>query len=151
MSTEEINEKQLEDAKALTGGHADVRVVEDGQSHEFKPSDVFGYLSWSALDGEWIGNQPPESIRIHYGSDLAAGPHHREFPYLNITYRDRDGHEFWQNTLVSGRLTVLVDRSPSSPDFKHVGNMENVRFESEDRSVTLNGHYTVISNDVKPA
>lgn len=150
MNINGIDEKQLAEAKALTAGEGDIKVTEDGHTHEFKPTSVFGSLSWSALDGEWIGDEAPESIRIQYGSDLAAGPHQREHPALYITYRDPNGHEFWQSSVVSGRLTVLVDRPPFSPDFQHVGRLEDVRFESGGRSVTLNGSYKVTSYDFKP-
>ena len=141
MSTEKFNidEKELHKAKTVSSGDARIEVSRDGTlSHVFVPTDVFGYLSWSALDGA------VESVRIYYGSDLKAGPHHRKAPLLNVTYRDADGHSYHQPVL--GDLTVLVDRPESGTTFKHIGKLTNVTFESDGGTVTLNGNYTVESD-----
>ncbi|MDY7535826.1 hypothetical protein RGV33_29850 [Pseudomonas sp. Bout1] len=141
MSTEkfDIDEKELHKAKTLSRGVASIEVSRNGTvSHVFVPTDVFGYLSWSALDGA------VESVRISYGSDLKAGPHESKAPFINVTYRDADGHSYHQPVL--GDLTVLVDRPEFGTTFKHVGKLKDVKFESDEGTVTLNGNYTVESD-----
>ncbi|MBT2375688.1 MULTISPECIES: hypothetical protein [Pseudomonas] len=138
MSNKQFPISDEEIKKHKVAGKADIKVSIGKEVHLYPVQDIFGYLSWSGLDGEW-----PTSIRIHYGSDLKAGSHTFEASDLRLTYRDQHGHERFRPT--SGKVHVVVERPEFGTDFKHIGSLEDVAYSDEEPTIRLNGTYTVSS------
>ncbi|WP_248732914.1 hypothetical protein [Pseudomonas sp. MWU13-2517] len=136
----EVDEDALQAAKArMVSGDAQILVLRDNTARFFTTGETIGYLSWTGILGEW-----PERIQTDYGHDVPAGLH--TFPvagFRRITYTDPDGTLFYEAT--AGEILLEVER-PFGTEFTHRGILLNVRLESGDKKVALNGTFRCTSN-----
>lgn len=131
-----IDEAELQKArvKAQTG-YALILVLENGPPRFFASNDVLGYLSWTAILGP-----DPERIDLRYGHDLPNGFHTfnaNELP--SLWYRAPNREEYYSP--VAGEVMIEVERPEFGTAFVHKGILLNVRYETSDGDIVLNGTF----------
>jgi hypothetical protein len=136
MSKQNFPVTEAEVKKHKTVGKANITVTVDGVPRPFLVTEVFGYLSWTGIDGE-----SPSGIRIHYGRDLEVGTHPFDASQMMLTYQDANGNERYRPT--SGQVEVTVQRPDFGTEFKHIGKLVDVEYGDQSPVISLNGTYEV--------
>ena len=131
-----IDDAELEEARGRAEeGQAHILILENNSARLFVADEVFGYLSWTAIEGP-----EPERIDLRYGSDLRTGAYTFDAAVLRPWYRAPDGEVY--TSALDGKVYINVIRPEFGTEFQHAGFLVNVRFEKSDGSpIVLNGTF----------